>query len=187
MRAQVTVGDWTQDVGEAGLQDPSAQLIGDSCYTCDGGVVASSNGADGYINSDFSYSLSGLYQGPWGLNFGAVVTGRQGYINGYYMTPESRVDGEWKNLVIGELQDYRFEDLFQLDLRVGKLFQFGRGVGLEVAVDLFNATNENAILWRENEILPAFDDNDELIASSPTDIQEMQSPRIFRLSGRITF
>lgn len=187
LRGQVTFGDWSQDVGDEGIQDPSPLLSGDGCYTCDGSAVASSSGSDGYINAEWSYSLSGLYAGPWGLNFGGVVTGRQGYINGYHVYPESRVDGEWKPLVINNFDDYRFEDLFQLDLKVGKEFQLGRGVGFEVAVDLFNATNERAVLWRGYEIVPEFGDDDQLVRSPETDIEEMQSPRLFRLSGRIRF
>jgi len=187
MRGQVTLGDWTQEVGEDGIQDPSPLLIGDGCYTCDGSAVASSSGSDGYINADWSYSLSGLYQGPLGLNFGAVATGRQGYINGYHIYPDSRVDGEWKMLVINDFDDYRFDNLFQLDLRVGKEFKLPRGTAFEVSVDVFNATNERTILWRDYEIVPEYDDNDQLVRTPDTDIEEMQSPRLVRLSGRIRF
>jgi hypothetical protein len=187
MRAQVTLGDWTQDVGPDGVQDPSHLLIGDGCYTCDGSAVASSSGSDGYINAEWSYSVSGLYQGPWGLNFGAVATGRQGYINGYHLYPDSRVDGEWKALVINDFDDYRFDDLFQLDLKVGKEFKLPRSTSFEVSVDAFNVTNERTILWRGHEIIPAYDDDDQLVRSDETDIEEMQSPRILRLTGRFRF
>jgi hypothetical protein len=187
VRGQVTFGDWTQDVGPGGIQDPSPLLIGDGCYTCNGSAVASSSGSDGYINADWSYSLSGLYEAPFGINLGAVVTGRQGYINGYHVYPESRVDGAFKALVINDFDDYRFDDLFQLDLKVGKEFALPRGVGFEVAMDLFNATNERTILWRSHEIVPEYGANDELVPTPPTDIQEMQSPRIIRLSGRVRF
>ena len=187
MRAQLTLGDWTQDVGDRAIQDPSPLLIGDGCYTCDGSAVASSSGSDGYINAEWSYSLSGLYQGPWGFNLGAVVTGRQGYINGYNIYPEARVDGEWKQLVIGDFDVYRFDDLFQLDVKVSREFQLPRGIGFELAVDLFNATNQDTILWRDYEIVPEFNDDDELIRTPDTSIEEMQSPRIFRLSGVVRF
>jgi hypothetical protein len=121
------------------------------------------------------------------LNFGAVATGRQGYINGYHIYPDSRVDGEWKLLVINDFDDYRFDDLFQLDLKVGKEFKLPRGTAFEVSVDLFNATNERTVLWRGYEIVPEYDDNDQLVRTPDTDIEEMQSPRLVRLSGRIRF
>ncbi|HEY0788615.1 MAG TPA: hypothetical protein VGE86_08215, partial [Thermoanaerobaculia bacterium] len=187
MRGQVTLGDWTQEVGPNGVQDPSPLLIGDGCYTCDGSAVASSSGSDGYINAEWSYSLSGLYQAPWDINLGAVVTGRQGYINGYHIYPESRVDGEWKRLVINNFDDYRFDDLFQLDVKVGKLFQLARGISFEASVDFFNVTNERTVLWRGYEIVPEYDDDDNLVPTPETDIEEMQSPRLIRLSGRIQF
>jgi len=187
MRGQVTFGDWTQDVGKGGIQDPSPQLIGDGCYTCDGSAVASSSGSDGYINAEWSYSLSGIYEAPWGINLGAVVTGRQGYINGYHIYPDSRVDGVWKRLVINDFDDYRFDDLFQVDVKLGKEFALPRGIGLELAVDLFNVTNERTVLWRGYEIVPEYDDDDQLVRTPDTDIEEMQSPRLVRLSGRIRF
>jgi hypothetical protein len=187
VRGQFTLGDWTQEVGERGIQDPSRILEGDGCYTCDGSAVASSSGSDGYINAEWSYSLSGLYEAPWGINLGAVVLGRQGYINGYNVYTEGRVDGAYKQLVINDFDDYRFEDLFQVDLKVGKEFSLPRGLGLELALDLFNVTNERAILWRDYEIVPEYDDDDVLIQTPETAIEEMQSPRIVRLSGRIRF
>ena len=187
LRGQVSFGDWTQDVGPDGVQDPSPLLSGDGCYTCDGSAVASSSGSDGYINAEWSYSLSGIYVAPWGINLGAVVTGRQGYINGYHIYPESRVDGEWKRLVINDFDDYRFDDLFQVDFRVGKEFNLARGIDFELAVDLFNVSNERTILWRGYEIVPEYGDDDQLIRTPETSIQEMQSPRLVRLSGRIQF
>ncbi|HEU4521255.1 MAG TPA: TonB-dependent receptor [Thermoanaerobaculia bacterium] len=187
MRGQVSLGDWTQEVGPRGIQDPTPILEGDGCYTCDGSAVASSSGSDGYINAEWAYSLSGLYQAPWDINLGAVVTGRQGYINGYHIYTESRVDGAFKRMVINDFDDYRFENLFQLDLRAGKEFRLGRGMGLEFAVDVFNVTNERAILWREYEIVPEYNDDDVLVRTPETDIEEMQSPRLVRLSGRLRF
>ena len=187
MRGQVTLGDWTQEVGPRGVQDPTPVLFGDGCYTCDGSAVGSSSGSDGYINAEWAYSLSGLYQAPWDINLGAVVTGRQGYINGYHIYTESRVDGAFKRMVINDFDDYRFENLFQVDLKVGKEFRLRQGMGLELAIDLFNVTNERAILWRDYEIVPEFDDNDQLVRTPETDIEEMQSPRLVRLSGRLRF
>jgi hypothetical protein len=188
MRGQLTLGDWTQDVGEGAIQDPSPILEGDSCVTCDGAAVASSSGLDGYINAEWSYSLSGLYSAPWGINLGGVVTGRQGYINGYSIYPDGRVDGINKQLTIGSFDEYRFDDLFQLDLKVGKEFQIRNGLGFEVSVDVFNATNERTILWRGSEIVPQFDEDEETLIRTPeTDIEEMQSPRLVRLSGRLRF
>jgi hypothetical protein len=185
MRGQVTFGEWRQSVGEGAIQNPGRLLEGDGCYTCDDSMVGSSSGSDGYINARWTYSLSGLYQGPWGLNFSGVVMGREGFINGYNIRTPS-VDGVRRRYVVNEFEDYRFGNLFQLDLRLAKEFAF-RGATFEVGVDAFNITNERAILWRDYEIIPNFDDDDNLIPSEETAIQEMQGPRIFRLGARIQF
>ncbi len=170
LRAQVTLSDWRQHVGPNGVQNPSPLLEGDGCYTCDDSAVASSSGSDGYINSRWAYSLTGLFSAPWGIDLGAVVTGREGYINGF--NRRERVDGVIRRYVINDFEDYRFPNLFQLDLRVAKTFGLPAGFGLEVSLDAFNVTNERTVLWRDYEV---------------GTIQEMQSPRIVRLGGKVTF
>jgi hypothetical protein len=178
MRAQVTLADWTQNVGPRGVQNPSRLLVGDGCYTCDNSTVASSNGSDGYINSRWAYSLTGIVELPWRVNLGAVVTGREGYIQGYNV--RERVDNVFRRYVINDFDDYRLPDLFQVDLRLGKEFAI-RNFAFELGIDAFNITNERTILWRDYEIVRR------ATAPPPTPIQEMQSPRIVRLGGKIRF
>ncbi|HEX6178493.1 MAG TPA: hypothetical protein VF057_09035, partial [Thermoanaerobaculia bacterium] len=185
MRGQFTMGEWRQSVGPGAIQNPSPLLEGDGCFTCDDSAVGSSSGADGYINARWSYSLSGLYQAPWGVNLSGVVTGREGYINGFHVRTPSSVDGVRRRYVINDFEDYRFPNLFQLDLRVAKEFAF-RGASFELGLDAFNVTNERVVLWRDYEIIPTRV-NGELVASPETPIQEMQSPRIVRLGGRVRF
>jgi hypothetical protein len=184
-RGQVTFGDWKQHVGPGAIQNPGRILEGDGCYTCDDSAVASSGGSDGYINARWSYSLSGLFQAPLGINIGAVVTGREGYINGYNLRSPN-INGARRRYVINDFEDYRFSNLFQLDLRVGKEFALPRGRSFEVSVDGFNITNERTILWRDYEIVPTRVSN-VLVQSPETAIQEIQSPRIYRLGARFTF
>jgi hypothetical protein len=182
MRAQVTLSDWTQDVGENGVQNPSPILEGDGCFTCNGSAVASSSGSDGYINSRWAYSLTGIYQAPLGIDLGVVVTGREGYINGF--NRRERVDGVFRRYVINNFDDYRFPNLFQLDLRVAKQFRMPGGFGFELSADAFNVTNERTILWRDYEIAAP---TAALPVPAETAIQEMQSPRIIRIGGKVTF
>ncbi|MBK5259402.1 MAG: TonB-dependent receptor [Thermoanaerobaculia bacterium] len=182
MRGQVTLADWTQSVGARAIQNPSGLLEGDGCYTCDGSAVGSSSGSDGYINARWTYSLSGIYQAPWQINLGAVLQGREGYINGYNVRTASNVDGTRRRYVVNEFEDFRFDNLMQLDLRLAKEFRLPAGIGFEIAVDAFNVTNERTILWRDYEIIPVAN-----APSAETPIQEMQSPRLFRLGGKISF
>jgi hypothetical protein len=185
MRGQLTLADWKQQVGPRGVQNPGRILEGDGCYICDGSPVASSSGSDGYINSRWAYSLTGLFQAPFGINLGAVLTGREGYINGYNVrTPN--VDGARRRYVINDFDDYRFPNLFQLDLRVAKEFNLPGGTSFELSADAFNVTNGRTVLWRDYEIVPR-SEGGQLVPSAETAIQEMQSPRIIRFGGRVKF
>jgi Carboxypeptidase regulatory-like domain/TonB-dependent Receptor Plug Domain len=188
MRAQVTFGEWLQHVGPNGVQNPSPLLEGDGCYTCDDSPVASSSGTDGYINARWSYSLSGIYQAPFGIDLGVVVTGREGYINGFNRRerPDS-IDRTFRRYVINNFDDYRFPNLFQLDLRVAKQFRLP-GFGFELSADAFNVTNGRTVLWREYEITPPTNvPAGSNAVPGETPVAEMQSPRIVRLGAKVTF
>lgn len=97
------------------------------------------------------------------------------YINGYHR--RERLDGVFRRYVINDFEDYRFPDLFQLDLRLAKQFGLPGGFGFEVSADAFNVTNARTVLWREYEIT----------GPGETPVQEMQSPRIVRLGAKVTF
>ncbi|HEX8151951.1 MAG TPA: hypothetical protein VF698_02445, partial [Thermoanaerobaculia bacterium] len=185
MRGQVTLQDWKQKVGPNGVQNPNRLLEGDGCYTCNDSAVASNNGTDGYINSRWAYSLSGIYQAPWAINVSAVVNGREGFINGFNRRERPDVnDRVFRRYVINEFDDYRFPNLFQVDLRLAKTFGMVGGFGVELSVDAFNVTNERTILWRDYEILAP---STTVPVPPETPIQEMQSPRIFRIGAKVTF
>lgn len=182
LRGNLSFHDWKQNVGPRGIQDPNRLLIGDGCYTCDNSTVASSSGADGYINSTWSGSLNAVYQLPWDLTLGAGVTAREGYIIGYNIRP--RISGVRQRLLADEdFDEFRLEDLTQIDLRIAKDFNLPAGVALQLAVDGFNLTNERAVLWRSYEI----GEGDEVYDAGGGEIDEIQSPRTVRLSGRITW
>ena len=73
-----------------------------------------------------------------------------------------------------------------MDLRIGKEFRLPAGIGFEVSADAFNVTNARTVLWQDYELTPRTTGG-QLVPSIDTPIQEMQSPRIFRLGGKFTF
>ncbi|HJT15918.1 MAG TPA: TonB-dependent receptor [Thermoanaerobaculia bacterium] len=187
MRGNVTLMNWQQHSGTAGITngDPTPLLAGSSCSTCVGDTtVASNGGLDGYINSRWSAALNGVYQFPHQITFGAAVTARDGYIIPYYRRVNARDGFGNKNVLVSGFDQFRLNDLFQLDLRLAKSFSLVRGVGLELSADLFNATNRNTVLWRDYRLYTA---NGPDLAAGNNDIQDMQSPRIVRLGVRINF
>jgi hypothetical protein len=190
MRANVSFNDWTQHVGPNGYiaGDPTqgiqlatvpSQFQG-SCSSCNGMVTQSSGVGSGakqdvYINSKWSTSLTGVYQFPMQFSFGGSLTARQGYpkVN-YFDTTDFEIE---KYVLEQKIGDQRYANIVNLDLRLAKEFRIGHAAGLTLSVDGFNMLNKRPILQRIGD------------TNSTTfgDIEELQSPRIFRLGARVTF
>lgn len=185
MRASLTLQDWTQEVGDGNIVDPTRQRGGTGCTTCDGSPVlagsGTGSGAKGgiYINSDWSYNITGVYQVPViETSIGFNLNGRQGYPIPYvHRTPYIASEQTFKFVLVpDDPTDYRHEDIHNLDLRVAKDFRFGP-VGATVSADIFNIFNEQPVLQR----------NTRLGLATGERITEIQSPRVFRLGARLTF
>jgi hypothetical protein len=183
MRGNVTLSDWKQHLGDGAFADPTPLIVDESCSTCDGDTVASDGGIGGYINSRWSYSLNTSYQLPLGFMLGAAMVGREGYVIPYFVRQNNR-DGHGNKdiMVTDEFASERLPDLFNLDLRVGKDFNVASRFVLNLAIDLFNVTNERTVLWRDNRMYEedgSHEDNNW--------IEQLQSPRVWRLGARIRF
>src|SRR5262249_2870531 len=85
------------------------------------GVGPNDNGglATPYGNATWQFNVSGLYQGPWGLAFGANLFGRQGYSIPYNVTIST---GDYLygqlGFLIGRLGTYRYPNFYELDFRL---------------------------------------------------------------------
>jgi hypothetical protein len=190
LRGNLTFTDWKQHVGPRGIMDPTPLMstptggFAPSCDTCVGSTpFASANGSNGFINSRWSTAINGVYELPLQMTFGAAFVGRQGYIIPYYRRVRDAAFGN-KRVLIGSFDDFRLDNLYQLDLRLAKRFALVRGTGLEISADLFNATNQNTVLWRDDRLYSL---NGPDLTSGNNNIQEIQSPRIWRLGVRLTF
>lgn len=184
MRGNVTLSDWKQHIGPNGFVNPTPIVEGDSCSSCDGDVVASSGGSGGYINSRWAYSLNAVYEAPYQLMFGAAIVGREGYILPYYRRKNNSDGlGNQDVMVVEEFGSNRLPDLFNLDLRVARDFRMAGGVVFNLAIDLFNVTNERTVLWRDNRMYSA----DGPDVGDNNWIEQLQSPRVWRLGARVRF
>jgi hypothetical protein len=193
LRGNVSWNDWTQNVDDEAIIDPTHLRTTTGCSNCDGAQVVqgsgTGSGAKGgvYINSRWSYNLTGVYQLPLGLNLGASVTAREGYPIPYVArvnTGPSALGGEgFKQVLIAGVDGYRFEDVFNLDLRLAKDFRFMDRVGLTISADAFNVTNDRTVLQRNTRIQSS---RTNLFAGRDR-ITEYQSPRVFRVGARLTF
>jgi hypothetical protein len=184
MRGNVTLSDWTQHVGADGFVDPTHLVSGDSCSSCDGDVVGSSGGIGGYISSRWAYSFNAVYEAPFKLMFGAAVIGREGYIQPFFRRLNNRDGVGTKDImVVDEFGSNRLSNLFNLDLRVARDFAVTSGMTVNLSIDLFNVTNERTILWRDNRMYSA----DGPDTSENNWIEQLQSPRVWRVGARVRF
>ncbi len=181
---------WTQNVGAnscAGI-DPTNQRITTAGFTAsckDGDIIAprsSGSGAKGnvFINSNWQFSLSGLYQLPLGFNIGANVFGRQGYpqVNWISANPGDGLGS--RLIIIGDLDSYRLDNVYNVDLRLDKVVDL-KALRVTLSAEVFNLFNGNTALQRQGAV------------QTPTNpgtnqsIQEIQSPRVARFGARISF
>jgi hypothetical protein len=183
LRANLTWQDWTQDIGEEGILDPTHLRTATGCSSCDGDIVVqgagTGSGAKGgiYINSRWAYNVTGAYQIPFiETSLGFNLTGREGYPIPYILRYNSNEGG--KNVLLGDIDAYRQPNVHNLDLRLAKDIRFGPA-GITLSVDLFNALNSNSVLQRDLDYRRT--------TTQQNRITEVLSPRVFRLGARLTF
>ena len=182
--------EWTVPASYSLAQDPT-NLVGNQLPFIRGRVgdrdgdlfAGASDNSGGYpsffLQSDWRYSLSGLYQvaadRPWAFNVAANVFGRQGAPLPYYHLAISS-DGLPKAVqVTDRLNEVRTDDIMRIDLRLEKRLATSRNAWLTVSLDAFNLINETSVLQRE------------LIANSARSgwISETLTPRIWQIGMQL--
>ncbi|MGZ8796832.1 MAG: hypothetical protein ACXW2F_05750, partial [Thermoanaerobaculia bacterium] len=187
-RASFTWNDRKQHItGDAGIEDPThllqpPNLIPNNwfgCTSCDGSIaVDKSYGThtNTYINARWQYSLTGVAQLPWALSLGANLTGREGYPIPYYYRIGAR------RILIEDLGKTRVPNMMELDLRLAKDVSFGP-IKMGIAAEGFNITNNRTVLQRNNRIYRSLNTPN----ATADNVEEIMSPRIFRLSAKLSF
>jgi hypothetical protein len=143
------------------------------------------SGAKGgiYINSEWSYSVNGLYQiapdRPWGFNVALNLNGRQGYPIPYFvrvLTGPNQQFAAYTLQLTDSPDEFRLDDIHMVDARVEKEFTFS-DFGFTLGVDVFNVFNESYILQRNHRIGQTTSDH----------VREISSPRVVRFGARLSF
>jgi hypothetical protein len=188
LRGHFTVTDWTWNIPESEREDPTLFAPGGNR---DGDPVVlnvgNGSGAKGnvYINSEWSYDLSGLYQiapdRPWGFNVAANINGRQGYPIPYSRNRNLGDGfGTRLNQATAEPDTFRLDDIMIINARVEKELTFS-DFGLTLSLDGFNLFNESYVLQRQGNLGLA------LTSPGRDAVLEITSPRIFRIGARFNF
>jgi carboxypeptidase family protein len=181
--------NWTQDIPPNAILDPNNRWnLGGQNE--DGGAVVGYSGKDYvWINARWQFNVSALYQGPWGLNFGANFFGREGYPQSYFIRTQ-RADpqaGARIEALVGKIDDFRLDDVFELDLRLEKTFNLGPTT-MSLIGECFNVTNNATVLQRVSRAGDWSVANQTFIPYAFfNQINETQSPRIWRLGARFSF
>jgi hypothetical protein len=187
-RGNVSWQDWTWNIPDSENEDPTDTIgggIADGTQVLQGSGTASGAKGNVFINSNWSYSLTGLYQvapdAPWAFNVAASLTGREGYPSRYARrinrAPIADTPGVGIDVPIAADADaFRYPDVHLLDLRVEKEFHLS-DFGVTVGADLFNALNESYVLQRQSILGRTNSDH----------VLEVVSPRILRLGVKLSW
>ncbi len=181
LRGHFTWTDWEWNTPDSELENPSALVPGgrdgDPVIT----NVGNGSGAKGnvYINSEWAYDISGLYQiapdRPWGFNVAANINGRQGY-PALYQATNSDFTANRVYQTYDDLDRFRLDDVMIINGRIEKELTFS-DFGLTLSVDGFNLFNEAVVLQRNGNVRSGTYDH----------VLEVTSPRIFRIGARVNF
>jgi hypothetical protein len=176
-RAVFSYNNWTESVGAGAVVNPTHH---DLDPQFDGGqvvVFSAGSGKNYYANAKWQVNVNALYQLPAGFEVAGNLFGRQGYPKPVYLQLDTgALDGVLNVLAVGDTDQVRLPNLWNLDLRLAKNIKFG-GANLVLGVEVFNALNSNTELYRNpSASSTAFNRLDEILA-----------PRIVRLGARMTF
>lgn len=150
-----------------------------------GGPVVVQSGGSGksqiyLLPPKYQLSANGLYQGPWGLDFGASLITRQGYGQPFFrdrVNASDPVISVKRVLLTQTVDQFRLKPVATLDIRLEKMFKFANRANFAFDFDIFNITNSSTILGREyNARLGSYDT-----------VREIMNPRIARIGLRFFF
>ncbi|HEY2798266.1 MAG TPA: TonB-dependent receptor [Thermoanaerobaculia bacterium] len=177
LRGTFSWNSWKQSVSPEAIFNPN-----DPGGNLDGGDV-------GGI-SDWVFRLSGLYQLPHGFAVSGSFLGRQGFAQAYVVRVLTHGPAGMVAIPTSPTGTYRLPDVYELDLRIQNTFILGP-VSITPSLEVFNALNANTVLGRHARVGIYNDRSDPGPPFQPDDrfnqVQDFQSPRIFRAGIRVAF
>jgi hypothetical protein len=177
-RVAFTFNDWKQHYEPQAIQQPNRT---DLEPNEDSAMVLRSSGSGKlfYQNAKWQVAANGLYLLPAGFEIAGSVFGRQGYPNPIYLTlGTGGLDGNLRILADGtQIDDNRFPNLWNVDLRLAKSIKFGGRSNLTLSAEMFNVLNSSTELKRIGDAS----------ASSFGRLDEILAPRIVRFGAKFGF
>ncbi len=196
LRANASLNDYTENCGTDSFANPTPALptiTGASAGpgACPGGQVAPQSAGSGAFSNDFisarwQGNVVATYQFPWDISLGASLNARQGYAVPLRETVTGLSGGNVA-VVLDPIGKIRFDNVYELDMRVAKDFRFANRVGVTLSGDLFNVPNKRTVLQRETLILQNSVGSANPSRSAGWRITELQAPRVWRLGAKFNF
>jgi hypothetical protein len=169
-------------------QDAGSPQTGYTAQTCADDVVAgfrsTGSGDKGsvFLSNRWQFYFNAMYQLPLGFNVAGAFFGREGYPINWYRRVTGVGNSETRDVAVSDLDDQRYDNVFNLDLRIEKVVPITQSANLTISADLFNVTNEDTVLQRFNRL-----ERTGLAVGNTNDIKEIQSPRVWRFGLRLAF
>jgi hypothetical protein len=142
--------------------------------------VAAQSGGSGratfYTTPTWQIYANALVQLPWDVELSGAVFGRQGQIEPQYVRASAGLDGAFNVLATPTVDALRYDDVWDLDLRLAKNVRLGP-TAVTVSAEAFNLFNGGTTLQRFRQI------NSDTLGR----IDEILSPRIVRFGARFSF
>ncbi|MGQ0736638.1 MAG: carboxypeptidase regulatory-like domain-containing protein [Acidobacteriota bacterium] len=110
---------------------------------------AGSGSGDVFVNQKWNFNVNGAYQLGWDIEVAGNLFGKQGTPYPYFRNQALGREGNVRLLLTPDLDTIRFEDLWNLDLRLAKNARIGGRGTLQLTADLFNVFNSNTEITRE--------------------------------------
>jgi hypothetical protein len=183
MRGNISFQDWTRNVGNNSIVDPTHFRSGSNEDGAAVGIQSAGSGNRSNIffgSSNWTANINGLYQMPWDVTVSANINAREGYVAPYAYRHQYTDSSGFSNtnfVLPGQFEDSRFDDLFWADFKLTKTFHLGGRTKVEIAAELFNAFNDDSVLARELRLG---------IGRSGEPV-EIMAPRVGRFSATVHF
>jgi hypothetical protein len=157
-----------------------------------GGQVAFLSGGSGkasfYTSTKWQVYANTLVQVGWGLDLSAALFARQGGSYPVSLNISSGRDGTLRGLATDEIDSLRLGDLWNFDLRLAKNIKLGGSATMSISGELFNVFNSGLVLSRYRFAnASAFTATSQGAEAGLGRIEELISPRIFRIGARFSF
>jgi hypothetical protein len=183
-RIAFAFNNWVEHLGAGAVVNPTrTDSVGAGTLSgpqVDGGQVVPRSGGSGkgdiFYNAKWQVNANGFYQLPMGFEVGANLFGRQGYALPLIIQTSAGADGTVRALTTATIDQNRYDNLWDLDLRVAKTITIQRAK-VVLSGDLFNAMNSSTVLNQTRRINTA----------AFGTINDFLSPRILRFGAKLQF